>query len=43
MCYLEFLWHFATFAVQSNTFSLTYANFSAKNCYFCAHLWCVCA
>jgi hypothetical protein len=43
MCYLENLWPVADFAVQSNTFSFTYANFLQKNYPQAAHLTLICA
>ena len=43
MCYLENFRLFAAFGVQSNTFSLTYANFFMENCPIIAHLTTICA
>jgi len=43
MCYLENFWPLATFGVQSNTFSLTYANILMKNCLGIAQMMVFCA
>ena len=43
MCYLENFWPLAAFGVQSNTFSLSYANFFKENSLSFAQKGYICA